>query len=349
MNPSTSKSPNHSHADRANHRLTAKSLFALALAVATVGPAWGEPMVNVNTGGHLAGVSHFGSCDVSTHVDRTSAQIAERIKLTLEVRSPAGVQVSFPAKPDRLGEFQVVAVHDILDIPSDSGGRLSTRVYELECLISGEQTIPAVSLSLLDSNEGDVQPKTIQSQPVAIAIRSLLEGQTDLHQFRDIKGIVPLDPPATRNFIGVAVAAGFGALLAGLGLAWVVMRRRRSSLSPAAWALHELELLENHSDVETVDIQSFYTQLTNIVRVYVEDEFRIAASRLTTAEFFDRAQQSKSLDPCHVALLREFLDTADMVKFAGLLPDRQAFAAACSKARQFVEESSATATPQEIA
>ena len=210
-----------------------------------------------------------------------------------------------------------------------------------------DPTIPPVAVPFVDSRGSTPVQGLAKSEPINMSIASLLEGQDDPTQFRDIKGIVELHQPPSRKTNRWLIAAGLGTLLAGAG-AFVILRARNTTLSPGQWALQELERLETQSTSEHIDVQAYYSQLTTIVRIYVEGEFGINAPRLTTAEFFERVQHGQSLEQEHVLSLRNFLTTADMVKFAGLMPQANDISAACLTARQFVEESSCNVSKQEI-
>ena len=271
-------------------------------------------------------------------MDRSSAQVADKITLTLSVQAPAGVLVSFPESVNRLGEFDVTSVRETLDIP-DNGGRQSVRIYELESLVAGHLTVPAIDVSYVDKRKESGTQGLVRSEPLQVAITSMLEGQTDTSQYRDIKGLVELRRPKIDRNYGVLATATMATLLAGAGIAFVLMRRRVSELSPEEWALAELRDLEARSDAGQLELQEFYTRVTDTVRLFVERQFRIAASRLTTAEFFQRVQEGNELEQEHASLLDRFLITADMVKFAGLEPNQTDCGTAIATARQFVQES----------
>ena len=63
-------------------------------------------------------------------------------------------------------------------------------------------------------------------------------------------------------------------------------------------------------------IQEYYVELSDIVRRYLEGEFLIKAPEMTTEEFLRELKQAPSLVASQKSLLREFLDSCDMVKFA---------------------------------
>jgi len=176
------------------------------------------------------------------------------------------------------------------------------------------------------------------SEPVEVTIGSLLEGQVDPSNFRDIKEFVPLERPDRSRSSNFAVALATGVALSLAGFSALAIARRKRDLSPKQWVLNELAEIEASME-ERISADEFYTRITDVIRQYVEREFDIAAPRLTTAQFFERVEGSDELDPHCIAILREFLETADMVKFAGFEPEGSDGTGPIGLARRFVHES----------
>jgi hypothetical protein len=306
-----------------------------------------ETTPSITRDAHVERHSSDGPVDVTTHVDRTSAQIADKITLTLTAETPDGVQVFFPEQTDRLGEFDVVDVKEFLGIPIESG-RLWRRTYLLESLVSGDLTIPAISVPYSDARSETTNQGSVQTEPINLSVSSLLEGQPDPHKYRDIKDIVDIEPPPTADTRYVLIAAVVTTVLAaGVGT-YVLLRRKGRNLSPRAWAMGELQRLQALSANGEVSSAEFYTGVTDVVRHYVEQQFGVAAPRLTTPEFFNRVTSKALLSDQQEQLLREFLATADMVKFAGLSLGAGDACEATERARQFIEDSSANAANEGI-
>ncbi|MEI6084476.1 MAG: DUF4381 family protein [Verrucomicrobiota bacterium] len=149
---------------------------------------------------------------------------------------------------------------------------------------------------------------------------------------RDIKGLVPVPYPwwvwALLAFIIVAIAI----------IVWVIRRKKPTETggtpipppTPYEVALAALEKLR----VENPPVEEFYTRLSNIIRQYIESRFGLHAPEQTTEEFLAEA----TLPAASMALLRVFLQEADLVKFARHRPaqeDRErAFAAAAGFVRE---------------
>ena len=288
--------------------------------------------------------SRQGPAEITTSIDRSTAQIAERIRLTLSVLVPQEVTVSFPEQPATLGPFDVVGVSDKPDIPQGDK-RSWTRVYELESLTSGEQQIPEIAVAFTDKRGSTPSHDVITSQPIDISIASVLEGQADPTQFRDIKGVVDLPITAPPSYTGWWIAGGAGLAMAMLLM--VVAWRKRRNLTAEQWALAEMDRLVAEQHVEQGRMQLFYSRLTDIVRTYIERRFEIAAPRLTTDEFLAHIRDGETLSGEHCELLKEFLTQADIVKFASYRPASSDGNEAMETARRFVTETAPARKPSE--
>jgi hypothetical protein len=125
----------------------------------------------------------------------------------------------------------------------------------------------------------------------------------------------------------VAVAAGVFFLGVAAALAWKWFRRGKFRAPlPHELALQELErarLLMN-SDYA----REYCFAVSQIIRRYLEVQFRVRASRLTTEEFLHELLEAReTMLTSHCTLLSDFLRHCDLAKFAGWrcsLPDLEA-------------------------
>jgi hypothetical protein len=82
--------------------------------------------------------------------------------------------------------------------------------------------------------------------------------------------------------------------------------------------------------------EAFYVELTAIVRQFIEEYHRIRAPEQTTEEFLHEAAAHPAFKPDVRSLLREFLWSADLVKFARHSPSLDQCAEAFKAARGFI-------------
>ena len=116
-------------------------------------------------------------------------------------------------------------------------------------------------------------------------------------------------------------------LLAIAACSSVLRRRKRRPVEPRrqtpeeiAQAALALLLAENLPGRGLV--KEFYLRLTGIVRQYVEDTTGIRAPEQTTEEFLRDMRSRAVFPPERSVRLAEFLEAADLVKYAGQQPER---------------------------
>ncbi len=83
--------------------------------------------------------------------------------------------------------------------------------------------------------------------------------------------------------------------------------------------------------------KEFYLRLTGIVRQYIEDTTGIRAPEQTTEEFLRDMRSRESFPLDSSVRLAEFLEAADMVKYAGQQPGQDQIDESILRAREFVD------------
>ena len=115
-------------------------------------------------------------------------------------------------------------------------------------------------------------------------------------------------------------------------------RRREPVKSAYEIAMGRLTLLLEQPLPSGTEADTFFVELSGIVREYLENRFQLSAPELTTEEFLDEASTSRDLSRPHQQLLRDFLRRADLVKFAGLQPRGEDVVQSLSAAEKFLAE-----------
>ena len=147
----------------------------------------------------------------------------------------------------------------------------------------------------------------------------------EIPDIRGLKDVVDIPTGNEWVWLLLAVAA---ALVVGGVVAWFVRRRlarRSDELAPpppppphvVAWERLQRALGLIH------EAEQFCTEVSHIIRVYLEERFDLHAPDRTTEEFLIELQSSKRLAVEHKQLLADFLGECDMVKFAKAEPPEQ--------------------------
>lgn len=139
---------------------------------------------------------------------------------------------------------------------------------------------------------------------------------------RDIKGVV--DVPSGNEWL-FFIFALFGVAIVVFISIWIIRRHlakssEKSVLIPPQ-PPHILAWNKLQSSLDLIhDADLFCTEVSLIIRVYLEGRFDLQAPDRTTEEFLFELQTSKYLDDSHKDLLGDFLSECDLVKFAKAEP-----------------------------
>ncbi len=132
---------------------------------------------------------------------------------------------------------------------------------------------------------------------------------------RDIRG------PKAVSASWVVSAVLAAAIVIALCVAYLIYRRRDRTLRPRALTLSEqtLQRLENTRPLMYPNTaRAFGIAASELIRDYIEQRFAVVATQRTTEEFLQALlHNSNEALVRHRALLAEFLQQCDLVKFAG--------------------------------
>ncbi len=188
-----------------------------------------------------------------------------------------------------------------------------------------------------DPNDERWQEASWKSVPVQVATEiqhadlSELRGSTGPEELPE----TPVKPSWVPWIAGLAAIA-----LATLAGYWLYWRRRQGPPAPlpAQWAIRELDRLPLPTHASPYAVEQFHTEVCDVIRKYLELQFHLPALEQTTAEFFASVRQSPTGTIPEQALLQDFLQQCDLVKFARARPSAEECQGAVSKARRFVEQ-----------
>jgi hypothetical protein len=117
----------------------------------------------------------------------------------------------------------------------------------------------------------------------------------------------------------------------------VIVPRRKS---PRETALEELTELDRLGLLERGQFRKYYFRLSEILRVFLQDELNLPAVDATTEEIRPHLRAHRSLgDPAKQTIEQMLLDM-DLVKFAKFIPSRDEVRLLVQNLRQFIEGSS---------
>ena len=161
-------------------------------------------------------------------------------------------------------------------------------------------------------------------------------------EIRDIKP--PIDFPVNYALWWILAIVSFLAVLGFLLRFFLLGRAQRKDIASASlkspWqaAYERLDELKKHNLPQQGRVKEYYTQLSDIVRRYIEDRFQIRAPEMTTQEFLSSLGGAAELTDGQKNVLRDFLNSCDLVKFAKHTPTIKEMEEGLFWAQRLVEE-----------
>ena len=259
-----------------------------------------------------------GKITLSSSVDKATITIGDLITYTVLVSREEGVQVQLPALGENLGGFEIrdYQVHE----PKKKDGRILDQVdYIISTFDVGEFEIPPVAISY--SQPPDSTENVLKTESIKITVESLKPSAEG--DIRDIKP--PWEIPF--NWKPVIMWGAIGLVIIILIVAVTMyLRKRKKGESilprkiemprpPHEVAYEELKKLVESDLLKQGEIKIYYSEISEIIRRYVEGRFDIIALELTSTELLE-GLRSDSLPDEHFSLFERFLYNCDLVKFA---------------------------------
>lgn len=290
-----------------------------------------------------------GPVNFTVEVSPKEPRLSDEPRLTLTIRTEKGVRVEKPPFGEALGDFVIRDFHE--PVPEiDDEVDIIQQVYTLEPTRAGRLSIAPIAVRFHDERpEGDGNEHTIESEPLTVEVRTVLGDEAPtLADLRPAAGPVELPESTSLGWLWTISAILFLAIAA--LVVWKLRKRNVAAepqLSPQELAWLELEQIIERKLAET-DIKEFYVELTGVVRRYIERSTGVHAPEQTTEEFLREIVHDSVFADDAQRRLRDFLESADLVKFAAFEPAASDIEASFDRAKEFIQLQRG-AVPQEVA
>lgn len=299
----------------------------------------------------------WAQISVSGALDNNQILIGDQAVLKLEAKYPTDYKVR---EIDLSGVDSIFAQADAQNPDTDPGqleimeiGNWDTLVHNgivtlankirLTAWKKGVYYIPPVKFTF-QQDKGPTQSKA--TNQLALMVSTPIEDTQapDTLQLAPIKDIVA-EPLKLQDFFWYIV----GALgLAVLGLLWFYIlkyrKRKQNAVEeiiikrpPYEVAMEKLDQLKTDQLWQQGKIKEYQSQLTYIIREYVENRYDVLALESTTDEIL-RGLKEKDFDESLKDNLKEMLQLADLVKFAKAEPPIERHEELMAFAEEFVQK-----------
>jgi hypothetical protein len=255
-------------------------------------------------------------------LDTNKILIGDHVKLELLVQRPAGSKIQFPIVPDSLSKIEILSRSKIDTVTTADKSLITERqIITITSFDTGHYPVPPFKFIL-----GKDTAKFVETEALLLSVYAPKVDTTQA--IKEIKG--PMDLPF--SFREALPYIGGGLLLVALLIGiWYYFKNRKKqpeivevkipSRPAHEIAIEALDQLKEEKIWQNQEngIKRYHSQLSDIVRIYIEHRYKIPAMELTTDEILNNFKRSSMSDELK-GQLKQLLQLSDLVKFAKAQP-----------------------------
>lgn len=265
--------------------------------------------------------SLFSFSQVTSAIDSTSIKIGEQITYSIQVETDSTSLVVFPEGPS-FSPLEIIESYAVDTLKNKDKYNLIKK-YGLTQFDSGAYTIPQQKIIIGD--------KTFFTDSLKVEVNNVVIDTTKQGLY-DIKPIIQVKESSSDWWKYALIALLIIAVVA-LILYWFIWRKKPLSeeekialLPPYERAKVALKKLDESHYLEHENLKDYYSDLTFIIRKYLDEKVYDRALESTTDELIYRLNllkdgQQIDLSKDDIKNLENILKRADLVKFAKSAPD----------------------------
>lgn len=279
----------------------------------------------------------------NSSIDKDSVFVGQPFNYKIDIRMPDNYIVDWTTVKDTLSRnIEVINRSKVLSTPINNNDIIVSQTLTLTSFDTGYIEIPPIDIKYSRSSN-DTTSNICHTKYMYIYVEPVLIDTTMTYK--------PIKMPIKQNltFIETTPYIGGVIILAGLILLTIYLIKRSKSKSikeeepipsiPAIVTARErLSQLKDANLWQSGKSKEYYTDLTDIVREYLEGQFNIDAIEMTSDEILLEVRKLQ-LDKLIIEKLDNTLITADLVKFAKANPNPNENEAAFNNIDSFIEES----------
>lgn len=268
------------------------------------------------------GAGRAQNVEYGVALDTNYMLIGDQQHLTFQVRSDGQIGVEFPLLKDTVVQGVEIISGPLRDSVRGKDGRwLIEEKYLITAFDTGVYVIPSMPVKIINQDYNNV----LRTDPVSFVVNT--------YQVDPQKGnydiVFPYDAPWTfREILPYVLWSllGVGLVLAGI---WFWQRRKKNKplfavkkeeIPPYVKAIRSLDGIKEEKLWQAGREKEYYTRLTDTVRLYLDEEFGIAALEQTSGEIVSALKERTEIEAKERERMEELLSTADFVKFAKYTP-----------------------------
>mgnify|MGYP003664433898 FL=1 len=253
---------------------------------------------------------------ISTEIDTTFIKIGEQVQWKVTVDIDSTDFVIFP-EGQTFSPLETVEAY-ATDTTRNKDRVTLQKIYALTQFDSGAYKLPS---QRIDINGTGFMTDSSLINVATVPVDTLNQ------KMYDIKPIINVEKSNYTFWKYLLIGLLILLILGGL-FYWFVLRKKPLTeeekvalLPPYDRALLELKKLENSKYLIQDEYKQYYSELTTIVRSYLEEDAHVTALESTTGQLIEKLELLKDagelkLDDDTIKQFQQILQTADLVKFA---------------------------------
>ncbi len=265
--------------------------------------------------------SFLSFAQVTASIDSTSIKIGEQITYHIQVETDTTSLVVFP-EGQTFTPLEVIESYKVDTLKNNDKYNL-IKTYGLTQFDSGKYTIPRQKII--------IGTKTFFTDSLKVEVNNVLIDTTKQGLY-DIKPIIEVKKSSSNFWKYLLVALIIIGAIAFL-MYWFIWRKKPLTeaeeialLPPYDRAKLALKKLDESHYLEHAELKSYYSELTGIIRKYLDEKVYDHSLESTTDELISRLQLLKQgnqidLSKDTIKNIESILKRADLVKFAKSAPD----------------------------
>lgn len=284
----------------------------------------------------------------TAHLDTNQITIGDYLNITFKVNTPKDQMILFPVMDEKFVELLETPFDWISNTPIDTIFENNQLILSQKLTIivfdSGSYTFPPIPFFNIDSL------LVAQSNPLQFQVSTIAVDTTAA--YKDIKpiskapfGLHELWLYLKKHGLVILLSLILIGIIIYLLIRYLKNRKRKKprevkQVIPVEEAhiiaLRELELLNQKKLWEAGKIKQYYSELSEIIRVYIENRWQISAMEMVSSEIIMELQKV-SIFKEEINRIEKMFEMADLVKFAKWNPLLSDHHLAFQFGKQFVE------------
>jgi len=265
--------------------------------------------------------SFFSTAQVTSAIDSTSIKIGEQITYHIQVETDTTSLVVFP-EGQTFSPLEMIESYKVDTLKSNDKYNLIKK-YGLTQFDSGAYTIPRQKVIIGN--------KTFFTDSLKVEVNNIVVDTTKQGLY-DIKPIIEVDKKGSSWWKYLLLTLLIISIV-GFLIYWFIWRKKPLSeeeqialLPPYDRAKLALKKLDESHYLEHENLKDYYSDLTFIIRKYLDEKVYDRALESTTDELISRLTLLKEANQVDISKddiknLESILKRADLVKFAKSAPD----------------------------